>query len=189
MNNQTWFLPFAQPTASKTILEDEQYFNEAMSPLFNNIKHPYNPQYRHNNIAGELNHNMLEGQPNFQKKHFFSKYTNESKELNLNQIGLLENSQIKDANIHWIDNNKTQKMEYNPYQISSNYKTLPNGSRNFNNPHKIKGPITQIIPWDTFQELNKKDDEYFNERNFQEILNHPFYQHMKPFLEQPFKHL
>lgn len=194
MNSQPWFLPYAKPNALNTILNDEQFFHETISPLFNNIKHPYSPHYGYKDIAGEANHNMLEGQPTYQKTHFSSEYINKNnmgQNNDIDKYGLIKNSQIKQANIGWIDNDtlKYTKNNYNPYQISSNFSVLPNNIKNFSNPHKIKGPLTQIVPWDTFKELNKKDDEYLNERNFQEILNHPFYQDMKSFLEQPFKHL
>lgn len=157
MNNNTdsWFLPYGNPNASNNILDDPQYFNEAPSPLFNNIKHPYNPQYRHNNIAGEANHNMLEGQP----KH------------------LMEKEAGKNV------------FESDPYRITTNFVASPKNCKPIINHHEIKTPTTQIVPWDTIMELNKKTDKYFNERNFQEVLNHPFYHQMKPFLEQPFKHI
>lgn len=186
-NNNIWSLPYGKPNASNTILEDESYFNEAMSPIFNNIKHPFNPHYRHHDIAGEANHNMLEGQPTHQKNNFLTPYTN--KETNPLNAGLLTYSPVKQANIGWIDEKKDD--DYHPYQIDPHFKALPNNFKNYNNPHKMKGPTTQVVPWDTFQELNKnrREDEYFNERNFQDILNHPFYHNMKPFLEQPFKHL
>jgi hypothetical protein len=189
-NQQTWFYPYARPTASTTILEEEEYFNESMSPLFDNIRHPFNPQYKYNNIAGETNHNMLEGQPEYQRTNFYSNYINQNEQQKYKKLGLLANSKSKEANIHWNNgaiNNK--KFEYNPYQINPEFKALPDGQKHFNNPHTMKGPLTQIIPWDMFSKLDKNDDEYFNERNFQEIYNHPFYNNMKPFLEQPFKYL
>lgn len=155
MNTQSWFLPYAKPNAINSILNDEQYFSESMSPLFNNIKHPYNPQYRHKDIAGEVNHNMLEGQPS----HF------------------TKNKTIKKG------------FEIDPYEISSNFVASPKNGNLIENDHQIKTPTTQIVPWDTIMELNKNNDKYFNEQNFQEVLNHPFYNQMKPFLEQPFKHI
>lgn len=187
--NTNWFFPYAEPTATNTILDDERYFNESMSPLFNNIKHPNNPQYRHESIAGETNHNMIEGQPEDQKKNLLSNYIN-AQSLTPKKESPLNDKRISEANIHWKtvnDCSKKDKYEYNPYKISPNFRALPDGPRNSNNPNKMTGPLTQIVPWNQIVDLNK--DEYFNERNFKEMFNHPFYNEMKPFLEQPFKHL
>jgi hypothetical protein len=191
MTNNTWYLPYGNPDVINTILENESYFNEEMSPIFNNIKHPYNPQYRHNNIAGEVNHNMMEGQPKYQSKFFYQDYTNMDKITNVKQLTTLKNAESKNANIHWLHNNPTKQknIKYNPYKINSQFRALPDGHRHFYNPNKVNGPLKQVVPWDTFNSLQQNEDEYLNERNFQEIYNHSFYQNMKAVLEQPFKHL
>lgn len=63
--------------------------------------------------------------------------------------------------------------------------------------NKINIPTTHNVPWDMFQELNKNNNnnslddksEYSDERNFKNILNHPSYNNIKPFIEQPFKYI
>jgi hypothetical protein len=191
MSTNTWYLPYGNPDATSTILENKTYFNEEISPIFNNIKHPYNPQYSYNNIATEANHNMMEGQPQYQNKFFYQDYTNMHKLTNIKQLTALKNAKQKNANIQWLHNNpkKNQITKYNPYMIDSLFRALPDAHRHFDNPNKIKGPLKQVVPSDIFNNLEQNDDEYLNERNFQEIYNHPFYQNMKPILEQPFKHL
>lgn len=183
---QTWFLPYAKPCATTSILNDEQHFSQTMSPLFNNVKHTYNPHYNESYLAS-YNDNMLHAQPKHTLKHFKSNYTNSETNCNENkkQMSIIANSSIKKANITWKNNNYYNDIEYNPYSISE-YKILPDGAKHFNNPHKINGNLISIVPWEMMEE---KEDEYFNEQNFQKIFEHPFYQNMKPFLEQPFKSL
>lgn len=187
---ETWFFPYARPTATNDVLNEDEFFNESMSPLFNNVRHPYNPQYKHNNIEGGANHNMLQGQPEYEVANFYSKYTNENGNQNLQELGLLGSSRQDKANIFWNNNGlvTNKKVDFNPYQINPEFRSLPDGAKNFNNPHKMSGNLTKIVPWDIFG-FNKNNDEYLNERNFQEVFNHPFYQNMKPVLEQPFKNL
>jgi len=188
-NAQTWFFPYARPTATTTVLDESEYFNESMSPLFNNIRHPYNPQYKYENVNSAANHNMMQGQPQYQHDNFYSDHTNKH-QSNVKKLGLLAGSKSKEANIHWNNNGvmSNTKFDFNPYQINPEFRALPDGLKQYDNPNKMTGPLTEIIPWDQFP-LEKTDDEYFNERNFQRIYNHPFYDNMKPFLEQPFKKL
>lgn len=187
---QTWFFPYAKPTATTSILDDKTYFNDNLSPLFQNIHHPYNPQYSDKNIQ-QVNHNMLHGQPEHTIRNLHTNYTNMNGQLNYQSVGLLASSKQKKANIYWNNNGieKERTIDYHPYQISSNFRAIPDGHRRFDNPGKMKGNLTQIIPWDMFNKLDEDDDEYFNERDFKKIMNHPFYDKTKQFLEQPFKHL
>lgn len=192
--NTTWYLPYGDPTKDTTILNDDIFLHDDLTPLFNNIHHPYNPQYDSKNII-EANHNMLEGQPIYQKDNFLDKYINAPPIEPPNKSGLLSDSNMLKANIHWDNSlslSPTQQsnqddFSYHPYKIDPDFRALPDGKKHFKNPNIISGTLSNIVPWDSFN--NPEDDEYFNERNFQKIYNHPFYQQVKPMLEQPFKNL
>ena len=194
LNNTTWYLPYGDPIKDTTILNDDIFLNDPLTPLFNNVHHPYNPQYSTNNIV-EANHNMMEGQPDYQKANLYRPYiTGDCSHYNKNnRVSILGNSQIDKADIHWGESLKLsptqQSMQndfsYHPYRIDPDFRALPDGKRNFKNPNVTCGDLSQIVPWDSFD--NEKNDEYFNERNFQKIFNHPFYSQLQPILEQPFK--
>lgn len=191
-NMKTWYLPYGEPDKNTSILNDN-VLEKSLNPLFKNVYHPYNPQYNQSNIA-ELNHNMLEGQPEYQKQNLTKAYTGQKNQTMDNKLGLLSESQIKDADIKWdsfllspTQQSQQDDLSYSHYKIDPDFRALPDGKRNFQNPHVMNGTLTQIVPWDSIN--NDNEDEYFNERNFQKIYNHPFYGQMKPMLEQPFKHL
>lgn len=181
--SETWFFPYSKPTATSSVLNNDIFFNDSNSSMFQNIYHPYNPQYDYKNINDSNDYNMLEGQPEYQKQQIETNQTTET-DINNRQLGLLGSGKHKEANIFWNNNYKIN----HPNQIEPDLSILPDGHKNFDNPDKLSGNLTRIIPWDTFG-FRKTDDEYLNERNFEEVFNHPFYQQMKPILEQPFKHL
>ena len=195
-NNNIWYLPYGDPAKNSTILNDDK-FNEPLNPIFQNVHHPHNPQYNYTHAnSGQLNHNMLEGQPEYQKEKLTKAYTGKHTDNIKNKLGLLADSIVLDADIKWNNSymlSPTQQsqqndLSYHHHKIDPDFKVLPDGQRNFRNPNVMSGPLTQIVPWDSFNN-DEQDDEFFNERNFQKIYNHPFYNQMKPMLEQPFKNL
>lgn len=204
MNNknqksETWNLPYANPTAKTSILENEQYFSNEPTLLFENVIHPYNPQYSLNNLNNlkEVDKNMINGQPKQFNNSKFNNYPTKAQlgtQNNNNnpnfgkedELEILINSEIGDANIYWdrqIDN--VHQMEINP-----NFRALPNGNLNLNyqNPDKTKGKLTNYINHKNL-ENNPSQIQYLNQRDDNRFFNSPFYNVNKRVIELPYKQL
>ena len=150
--------------------------------FFNNVKYSYDHipvEIKNNNMNPHKSNAILSESDMNQTRHL----------QDLSVIHCLKNDT---ANIKWSENNIKQSPlevnnEYHPGTINPGFRALPDEHRFFRNPDKIQGHLKKVVPWELVQ--TNEPDEYFNEQNFQKIMNHPFYQSMKPFLEQPFKYM
>lgn len=162
----TWFLPYANPTATTSITNDNHYVNMNTSPIFERVM--YLPHYSQNNVNVTVSNNNNNNNNN---KHNYNYNLNGSNKINNLMNNKNRNVNIPVFNISNLqnnvnnnENNKLNTMEIKPHRVDKYYSIVDNIESN-------------------------TDCNFGNERNYQKIYEHPFYQNMKPFLEQPFKHL